>query len=694
MNSLISQLIQQHFGSIDQAPPEIIPFLKELDDVLSLQYSEQNLQTILNSMPFGITIIDHQKNILHANQSALKLMGYEDVSEIRGHICHDTLCPAEAGQCPILDLQQQVNRSERVMFTKDHSTVPILKSVTPIFYNGEEVLLEAFVDITERKKLQDEREKAFEKRGQLTNATNAIIRALAEEETYPGIYQKLTEQVQQEFGFDRVQYFAFVPAGNNLKMAAAAGEGAAIPTAQHAILPLNIGAVGKAAASRTVQQAEEADLHLAQHEQKLINGVQSQIALPLFHGNILAGVLDVQLANQPEIDPDTILSLESLAQQTSIMMENVRTKNEMMEKLNELTRLQQMTSSEGWKTFSDLSNLSTPRFTFDTSLQTAVPLEKTNALLEDTSHQNVVKPLNVRGEVIGSLGITTDDDRPLSTEEQTLLEAISSEVAEALERARLFETSQRSASELAILNEMGATFARALNEDTITENIYVYTSKLMETPQFYVALYDDQDRMISFPYVVMDEERVLPGHEFYNQWLPRPISTGLTGYIIEHKTPILIDKNAEKTLEELGLPFARFGGQTQSWLGVPMVIGERILGVIAVQCETSPNLYNRHHLDLLTTIASQASVAINNTRLFNQEQERAEQERTVRTITDKVRSGTSTQSIMQIALEELSQVLNADISTIQLGHPEDLKHTEQNDAPPYTNGISKELERD
>lgn len=686
MNSLVSQLIQQHFGSIDQAPPDLMPFLKELDAVLSIQYSEQNLQTILNSMPFGITIIDYHKNILHANESALKLMGYEDVSEIRGHICHDTLCPAAVGKCPILDLNMVVDRSERVLFTKDHSQVPILKSVTPILYNGEEVLLEAFVDITERKNFQDERERAFVKRGQLTKTANAIIRSLAKEESYPGIYKQLTEKVQQDLGFDRVQYFSYIPAGNNLKMVSASGEGAAIPTAQHAILPLNIGAAGKAAASQSVQQAEEADLHLAQHSQMLIGGVQSQVALPVYQGNNLVGVLDVQLASTDTIAPDTILTLETLVQQTSIILESIRARNEMSEKLNELTRLQQITSSEGWKSFSDLTNLSNSRFTFDASQQSAVPLEDPNALLADTHQQSVVKPLAVRGEVIGTLGITTDEENPLSKEEQTLLESISSEVAEALERARLFETSQRSASELAILNEMGATFAQALNEDTITQNIYSYTAKLMDTPQFYVALYDEQARMVSFPYVVMDGERVVQGHPYYDQWLPRPISTGLTGYIIEHKVPILIDKNAEKTLEELGLPFARFGGQTQSWLGVPMVIGDRILGVIAAQCETTPNLYNRHHLDLLTTIASQASVAINNTRLFNQEQERAEQERTVRTITDKVRSGASTQSIMQIALEELSQVLNADISTIQLGRPEDLKNAPQDDDTPHHNG--------
>lgn len=679
MNSLVSQLIQQYFGDPAQTPPELHPFLNELEEKLSLQYSEQNLQTILNSMPFGITIIDYQKNILHANESALNLMGYNDVSEIRGHICHDTLCPAAVGSCPILDLQMKVDRSERVLFTKDHDEVPILKSVTPIMYNGEEVLLEAFVDITERKHLQDEKESAYEKRGQLARQTNTIIRTLAKEENSSNMVKLLTELVYKHMGADRVQYFAFIPAGNNLKMVAAAGEGANIPTAQHAILPLNIGAVGKAAASRQNVQADASDLQLNQHAQMVGAGVHAQVAFPVMVGDELIGVLDVQLTGQNELDPDTILFIETLVQQTGIIIESTRNREEMTERLKELTHLQRMTSTEGWKTFSDLANLSAPSFTFDTNLQTTVTMEDTNALAADPTQQTVFKPLSVRGEVIGKLGITTDSEQPLSSEEQQLLDSISAEVAEALERARLFETSQRSAAELAILNEMGAAFAQAPNEDTITENIYTYTEKLMETPQFYVSLYDEVENTISFPFVVMDGERVIEGHRYFDQWYTRPLGSGLTSYIIEHKVPILIDKDAENTLRDLGLPFAHFGGETQSWLGVPMVIGDRVLGVIAVQCETSPNLYNRHHMDLLTTIASQASVAINNTRLFNQEQERAKQERTVRTITDKVRSGTSTQSMLQIALEELSQVLNADVSTIQLGSQDELIHNQ--DAP-------------
>lgn len=671
MHVLLENLLQEHFGGIDHVPDMMLPFLQDLNQKLETHKNGQSLQTVLDSMPFGITIIDYQKNILHANRSALNLMGYQSLNEIRGHVCHDTLCPASEGNCPILDLGKQVDRSERALFTKGRESIPILKSVTPIIYEGKEVLLEAFIDISERKQLLDEKERAFEKRGELARTIKAIIRSLADEENFIDVYHRLTGMVQaQLIGFDRVQFFTYNKAGDNLRMVSNAGSDAAIPPAQHSVLPVKTGAVGKAAANRETTIATDLDLDLFQFTQMIMDGAKSQVALPVFLGNEIIGVLDVQSHEKDSFDQDTILFLETLTEQTAVILEGIRTRNEMLEQLNELSVLQKMTSTEGWKSFRDLANLSSPRFAFDAGLQTAVPVEEDASAGPES--EPVKKPLEVRGERIGSLSIASSPDDPLTSEEQQLLESISSEVAEALERARLFETSQRSASELAILNEMGARFAQALNEETITDTVYTYTSRLMETPQFYVALYDHQEQIITFPYVVMDGVRVAKGHEHYQQWQPRSLGTGLTGYIIENKAPILIDENAEQTLEELGLPYTHFGGQTQSWLGVPMVIGDRVLGVISVQCETKANLYNRHHLDLLTTIASQASVAINNTRLFNVEQERALQERTVRTITDKVRRGTSTQDILKIALEELSQVLNADISTIQLGRKDEL----------------------
>ncbi len=675
MHPILQDLITQHFKSTDQIPAELSPFIadlnKQLDSAVSNQQqqdSDEFLQEILNAISFGITVVDYNKKILYANQNALTTIGYSKLDEIAGHICHDTMCPAQEGQCPILDLKEKIDRSERKLVRRDGSRIPILKSVAPIIYNGQQALLETFVDITEEVRFREESKIIYDRRGKYVDLSNQIIKELAGKENLAELYASLVEQVQTQFGLVRVQFFGFNPAVNTLKLIASAGEGTPDPAKEY-FVQLNTGLVGAAAATQTVMTAEGADLEKSQFPDLFTKKTKSQIAIPILFGENVLGILDVQGDASLITDKDIQLTLESLVTQTAVIAEGSRLRMNMQEQLAELNILQQMTTSEGWKNFGDISALSSHRYLYDQNLGSAIPLPANEPLQAEKVIHN---PLQVRGEVIGSLGIQASEDNPLTDEEQALLDSISSEVAEALERARLFETSQRSAAELAVLNEMGTQFAQALDEEKITQLIYSYTERLMETPQFYVAFYHQDSDEISFPYVVMASELVTEEHPLHDQWLPRPVTAGLTGHIIRSKQPILIENNVIEVLKELGLPYREFGGQTQSWLGVPILIGDRVLGVINVQSEDIPNLYNRHHLDLLTTIASQAAVAINNIRLFQQEQERAEQERLVRTITDKVRRSSDTQTILKVALEELSHILNAETSSVQLGTPDQL----------------------
>lgn len=690
MQPVLKNLIDQHLKSPEDLPPDVSSFLEALQQVGVGTDTGPDIETILESMPFGITLIDKQKNIQYANESAVKLMGYDSLEGIVGHLCHDTLCPADKDKCPILDMGQQVDRSDRVLITKDKSRVPILKSVTPIMYKGEEVLLEAFIDITEQKKMEQIREQAFQARGELANHTNTIIKRLAEEKNEAGVVQTATQMIQKLFGFYRVQWFDFNPVANNLKIVEAAGPDAKIPTAQRAILPQAVGTAGRAAFERTVQLANEKDLANNNLSDLVGERTRSQVCLPVFAQDELIAVLDVQAEREETTTQDTILFLETLSIQLGVILAGIKAMNDLADQFEELNELQMKSSVEGWLQFAESSTINT-RYIFDPEENAAVPYLRD----ENEGHSEsevIANALQVRGSVIGSIGVSDEADQPLTEEEKQLIESISSEVAEALERARLFESSQRSASELAVLNEMGATFAQADTEEFINSTIFDYTTKLMKAPQFFIATFTPEEGLVSFPYVVLDGERVTPDHPDADQWLPRPTGTGLTGYMIQHRLPILIDSEAEATLEKLGLPYQQFGGGTQSFLGVPMILGDRAIGVISVQSETDRNLYTRHHLDLLTTIASQAAVSINNTRLFQQEQERAQQERTVRTITDRVRRGGDTHEIMQIALEELSLALDADLSTIQLGDPKSILETNQDHLSPSDDPQPQEVE--
>ncbi|MFZ2641270.1 MAG: PAS domain S-box protein [Verrucomicrobiia bacterium] len=120
-----------------------------------LRQSEESLRQILESVGFGILIVGKDKKVRQANHAALEMIGLGAEAELKGHVCHETICPANCDKCPILDLGQKLDKSERVLVHKNGSRVPILKSVTPITLGGEEVLLESFVDITERKQAEE-----------------------------------------------------------------------------------------------------------------------------------------------------------------------------------------------------------------------------------------------------------------------------------------------------------------------------------------------------------------------------------------------------------------------------------------------------------------------------------------------------------------------------------------------------------
>jgi len=108
-------------------------------------------------MPFGVIIVGRDKVIRHANRNALNLAGYESVEALVGQSCQATLCSVQPEQCPILDLNQKIDQSERVLVTKNGREIPILKSAVPVTIDSEEILLEAFVDITRMKEIEEEK---------------------------------------------------------------------------------------------------------------------------------------------------------------------------------------------------------------------------------------------------------------------------------------------------------------------------------------------------------------------------------------------------------------------------------------------------------------------------------------------------------------------------------------------------------
>ncbi|MBW2116136.1 MAG: PAS domain-containing protein, partial [Deltaproteobacteria bacterium] len=97
--------------------------------------------------------------IIDANPAAIKMIGAPK-EEIIGRACNKYICSAEEGACPITDLGQKMDNLECILLKANGEEVPILKTVAPILLDGKNCLLETFIDITEKIKLQAQLQQA------------------------------------------------------------------------------------------------------------------------------------------------------------------------------------------------------------------------------------------------------------------------------------------------------------------------------------------------------------------------------------------------------------------------------------------------------------------------------------------------------------------------------------------------------
>ncbi|MFC2155056.1 PAS domain S-box protein [Acidobacteriota bacterium] len=124
------------------------------DALRVLEESEERLRTILNSLQVGIIIIDKETRTITDTNPAVAVMIGAPEEEIIGSVCHRFVCPAEKESCPIIDLGQEINNSERVLLNAKGEEIPILKTVSHIILSGRKYLLESLIDISEKKTLE------------------------------------------------------------------------------------------------------------------------------------------------------------------------------------------------------------------------------------------------------------------------------------------------------------------------------------------------------------------------------------------------------------------------------------------------------------------------------------------------------------------------------------------------------------
>ncbi len=225
-----------------------------------------------------------------------------------------------------------------------------------------------------------------------------------------------------------------------------------------------------------------------------------------------------------------------------------------------------------------------------------------------TTCSEVAVPIMAGGQAIGVINLESERLAAFDEEHRRFLERLAEHAAIAIQNARLFQERERRITELAILNEIGRAVSSALDLNELLEVIYRQVSRLFDTTNFYIALYEEETDEWEVPLNIEHGERQPP--ERYQ------VGRGLTGYIIRNKMPLLFRTMAEiqEFITREGI--APLGPLSRSWLGVPLIAADRVVGVMTIQDYGRENCYSEQDLALFSTVAAQAAIAIANARLF------------------------------------------------------------------------------
>jgi phosphoserine phosphatase RsbU/P len=212
-------------------------------------------------------------------------------------------------------------------------------------------------------------------------------------------------------------------------------------------------------------------------------------------------------------------------------------------------------------------------------------------------------PLRRKGRVIGALNLLSDRRGAFTPQDETLLRQFAAHVAVAIENARLFESEHKLVDTLETLAEMGREVSSILELDELLTRIASLTKRIIRYRTFGIFLLNEETQQLDMKLALRYGEDAGVQHIKLGQ--------GLVGWAAEHREQVLV---SDVSTDPRYIPAVK---DVRSELVIPLTIKDRLIGVFDLE---SPELdaFTKEHGELLTLLASQAAVAIENARLYDE----------------------------------------------------------------------------
>src|SRR2546423_7783324 len=214
-------------------------------------------------------------------------------------------------------------------------------------------------------------------------------------------------------------------------------------------------------------------------------------------------------------------------------------------------------------------------------------------------------PLVAGGKAAGVISLQNiDREHAFGEDDQRLLTTLGGSLTVALENARLVQETRQRVGELGTVNRVGHALSSQLDLDGLIELVGEQVRETFDADIAYVALHDEAAGQIEFAYYWEAGER--------RPEAPMKFGEGLTTQILQSREPLLVNRRGQHDEQR------SVGTPSLSYLGVPILLGNKAIGVISVQTIDEEGRFGEDDSRLLATIAANVGVAIQNARLFTE----------------------------------------------------------------------------
>src|SRR5678810_39172 len=212
-------------------------------------------------------------------------------------------------------------------------------------------------------------------------------------------------------------------------------------------------------------------------------------------------------------------------------------------------------------------------------------------------------PMRRKGRVIGALNLLNEVEGAFTSQDELVLRQFAAHVAVAIENARLFRSERHYVDTLETLAEIGREMSSILDLDELLTRIASLTKRLIDYRTFGILLLNEDTQQLEMKLAVRYGQGAV-SKNFH-------LGEGLVGWAAQHKEPVLVADVSQDPR------YINLVADARSELVIPMLIKDRCLGVFDLE---SPELdaFTKEHKELLTLLASQAAVAIDNARLYEE----------------------------------------------------------------------------